>query len=525
MFNKTAAFHITQDAVHLTCAKSRFSSVDFAAFDTEPCDGSDTASISAALIALAGRNQLAGFRVVTSLPAHKSMVKEFTFPFTDRRKIDEVVLIEAEDAIPVALDELACSYQIMNKGPEGATVLFAAAERDAVNAVLAAFDGAGMKVEAVYHEPYALYHLSRITSESASYIHVDLGRHASIVNIVTGGVLVHSRVLNTGIHDALKPLLGRKDDPCAFEKVLYGFNPAKKETASSAKIVRKLAIKPAQLQKFSDSFTDHAAKTARQIAGVLKAFEKNGGALAHDRILLSGNSGYTEYFAGVLYTATDIPVYDLSAASLAPGGQNAYIYNISTGIAVADILNPDQINFMTSGTTDAPKLLSLKGLPVVMTVGALLIFLIFLISSTVYYGIRGSANDRMVSQQYRQLFRTAPPTGDPIADARKILETEKKQLSSISAIIPKERSLLANLDEVLRDFQSDPSFLLRDVTVNDKQIVINGEVGDSARLDEFKNKLKQSGRYSSVDLNTNFSGKTSVRFTITVKMKDAGGKR
>ncbi|HPM35834.1 MAG TPA: hypothetical protein PLE16_14685, partial [Spirochaetota bacterium] len=106
-----------------------------------------------------------------------------------------------------------------------------------------------------------------------------------------------------------------------------------------------------------------------------------------------------------------------------------------------------------------------------------------------------------------------------------MLENEKKQISSLSAVLPEKKSVLLNLEEALRFFSSDPAFSLKDITLNQNQININGEISDLSKIDDFKNKLNKSGKYSSVDLNTSYSGKTGVKFTLSIKLKGAAGKK
>ena len=160
-----------------------------------------------------------------------------------------------------------------------------------------------------------------------------------------------------------------------------------------------------------------------------------------------------------------------------------------------------------------------------MLASALLIFVLYFIISSIVLISKGNGSGEILKQQFKQQFRQEAKTSDVIAEAKTILDNEKKQISSLSAVLPEKKSILLNLEEALRFFSSDPAFSLKDVTLNQNQININGEISDLSKIDEFKNKLNKSGKYSSVDLNTSYSGKTGVKFTLSIKLKGAAEKK
>ena len=115
MFGNISAFQIDSGRIYFAKGKTRFSSIEFLAFDTADYNEKDPASLIRALSDIASKHDITGSKMVTTLPAHNIIMKNFSFPFSDKSMIDEVVLLEAEENIPVEIDTLYHSHQILHK--------------------------------------------------------------------------------------------------------------------------------------------------------------------------------------------------------------------------------------------------------------------------------------------------------------------------------------------------------------------------------------------------------------------------
>jgi hypothetical protein len=55
------------------------------------------------------------------------------------------------------------------------------------------------------------------------------------------------------------------------------------------------------------------------------------------------------------------------------------------------------------------------------------------------------------------------------------------------------------------------------MVVNEGIVRIDGQVSSSRIIDDFKNRLLETGKFGSVDLNTNISRKNEIGFSLVIK--------
>ncbi|HPJ16481.1 MAG TPA: type II secretion system protein GspL, partial [Spirochaetota bacterium] len=155
----TAAFHIESDSVKLVTAKSNFTNLEFLSFDSEPLAPGKKSDISGAIKSLCARNAISSSRIVAALPSEKVIIKTISLPFTDERKIAEIIPIEAEENIPIDIDKITLVHQILSKSKEGCNVIIAACRTDYLEEFKNSFSNAGLNISAVYLEYNALFAL------------------------------------------------------------------------------------------------------------------------------------------------------------------------------------------------------------------------------------------------------------------------------------------------------------------------------------------------------------------------------
>ena len=505
----TTAFHIESDSVKMITAKSSFTSLEFLSFDSEPFAPGKKNDFVRALNTLCGRNSLNASRIIASMPSEKVIIKTISLPFSDERKIAEIIPIEAEENIPVDIDKITLTYQILSKSKEGSDVLIAACRKDYLEDFQNSFIEAGLRLSAVYLEYNALFALNKYSnSSSQESSQIDFGKDRIIINKIKNGKLTETKTLAKGYSD--------------FSKI---FADAKLSSLETAKLISSSDIKlssdtrkskKTNLAPLYEKYETAVSKTAKTIAAFIRP-------QGEEKILFSGVNLFAQSFAGILFKELEIPVYDFSAVNVIKNFKEANC-EIPCGTLICDQNPSVQANFLSK--TEKPSEIFKDIKPALfMFASAVFIFTLYFIISSIALITRGNDSGEILKQQFKQQFRQEAKTNDVIAEAKDILANEKKQLSSLSAVLPEKKSVLLNLEEALRFFSSDPAFSLKDVTLNQNQINMNGEISDLSKIDDFKNKLSKSGKYSSVDLNTSYSGKTGVKFTLSIKLKTAEGKK
>ena len=92
-----------------------------------------------------------------AIPGDQLSVRVLQLPFTDARKIEQVVGYELEGQIVHALEDVVFDHLVVGTSAEGSTVLAAAAKRDDIAALIAANETRGSHPRALYAAP-AIYH-------------------------------------------------------------------------------------------------------------------------------------------------------------------------------------------------------------------------------------------------------------------------------------------------------------------------------------------------------------------------------
>src|SRR6516165_6129686 len=88
-----------------------------------------------------------------AVPGDQLSVRVLELPFTDPRKIDQVVGYELEGQIVNAIEDVVFDHLVVSQKPEGSTVLAVATKRDDLAALIAAAEGRGIHPRALYAAP------------------------------------------------------------------------------------------------------------------------------------------------------------------------------------------------------------------------------------------------------------------------------------------------------------------------------------------------------------------------------------
>src|SRR5580692_3513347 len=88
-----------------------------------------------------------------AMPGDQLSVRLMQLPFTDARKVDQVVGYELEGQIVHALEDVVFDHLVVGATAEGSSVLAVAAKRDDVAALIAVLEAKGTHPRAIYAAP------------------------------------------------------------------------------------------------------------------------------------------------------------------------------------------------------------------------------------------------------------------------------------------------------------------------------------------------------------------------------------
>ncbi|MBQ26988.1 MAG: hypothetical protein CMH81_02420 [Nitrospiraceae bacterium] len=148
-------------------------------------------AVSQRLRVLFQEHSLFGVPVVVAMPTHWVFSRILTIPFTDPKKVAQVISYETEELIPLGLDEVVFDHTIIDSHEGESTVLVAAVPQDRMTQYLELLANAGIDPVSMDLDSLALFHFYRYAlKESAQdVVLIDIGASKSTICIVSGGKL------------------------------------------------------------------------------------------------------------------------------------------------------------------------------------------------------------------------------------------------------------------------------------------------------------------------------------------------
>lgn len=531
MFENIAAIDIGSTSIKAISIKVGFRDFQIRNFLIEDIDllkEDRKEAVSEALGRILQDDTIAGSRLISTFPTEDIIIRNLKFPFTDLRKIAETIPYEAEDNIPFPLDSVIFDFQSLGTvDKEKAKVMLTAVRKEQLSAFLEPFIEKEVHLTQLGFQANSLYECYKYftTIEDENVIQLHIGSKKTILNIICNHQLLYTRSIPWGTEE-IRQLLSEELNKDANETetilqtmhldILSVENNAGNDTHEKYKITKP---KLKKIIKFSQ---DHTEKLLEQILITIKSFHSENEEISYSRILISGGGAEISGIASLISKEMEIPVLAHPFHD-SQKDNNSYLRFIPVFGTILAYISKKNIyvdflkdEFKPEIEQSSARMYFLAGAFGVMTIITLFIYLI---SSAIITSSTNEKYDEILRDQYKKYFREYPKTEKPIAEASKLLEAEKKGLKNIEVLISENESLMDLLKDILTPFPKDSDFNLRNIVINERVIRIDGTIGSSAAIDEYKEKLNENKNFDSVTMNIKSSRKDNVMFSMTIKMK------
>lgn len=234
--------------------------------------------------------------VVVSIPASRTYSRSIVLPGDIQGDILDAVRLEAEQSIPVPVDQLNIDFMVTSQTKDSLTAYTCAAPRHIVDSCLSATTANGLKTVLVEPSMNAVARLLRASEHGdLSTVIVDIGAANTDVAVldgtikVTGGVPIGGNTLTLDISNALSVSLEQAHQM----KVLSGINAG------------------TQQRKISKAVTPSLTKISTEIRKIMRYYEERiPGARKFEQVLIIGGGsnmpGIGEYFTEHLEIASRV---------------------------------------------------------------------------------------------------------------------------------------------------------------------------------------------------------------------------
>lgn len=164
----------------------------------------DTAAVVKTLKALITNLKLKKKKICTSISGHSVIIKKVTLPSVDENTLEETILQEATQHIPYDISDVNLDFQVIGpnqEAKENLDLILVAVKKETINDYIMVIEEAGLESVVVDVDTFALsnsfsHNYAENNEELIALI--DIGAHMTSINVVSQGLSIFSRNINSG---------------------------------------------------------------------------------------------------------------------------------------------------------------------------------------------------------------------------------------------------------------------------------------------------------------------------------------
>jgi general secretion pathway protein L len=517
VFESIAAIDIGSSSIKMVLAKRGLRDFHITDLLTEPVDLSSDDRETAqrqAIERLIAKNPIKGSTPLVNLPMEKTIIRHLVFPFNDKSKIAEAVTFEAQENIPFDVHDLDLDYQITS-GPldDSGRVIVAATHAETISDYTAFLENSDLRPVHIGLESNALYECYTYFAynEDENVIQLDIGHSKTIINIIRDNRLMYTRCITIGTGIIISKIasqlkISEDDARTAFEGLRLDLSDFDATLTRGG--YKNYGVTKQKLKTIHAFAMEIIHDIIEQTNLTLKSFAREFGALEFRRLLFTGGGSHLHGITSILSKETGIHSEKAD-------------FPIAIGMALSFFTRSERINFLKGDFRPSyvPATRQHYRLAAAFITAALLILLVHLFINLLFQTFDARRYHAVLESQFSRYFQNRPTQGDPLAEAEKIVSTEKQELKLITDIIPSGPTMLQALQDVTSQFPGDQAFQVKNLVIDNEFIRIDGETSSGSTVDTYKNKLIETKKFESVTLNTTMSRRDLVSFTLAIKLK------
>jgi general secretion pathway protein L len=464
-----------------------------------------------------------------AVPGDQLSVRVLELPFSEARKIDQVVGYELESQIVNPIEEVVFDHLVAAQRPEGTTVLAAAARREDLANLLAVADAQNVHPRALFAAPVIYRALFPVTAPAPEgppapcRALVDIGHERTNICIVRGGNAIFARTIRRGgAH--LTAAIARA----------FGADLDRAEQAKRGEAFLTSPGNPAQtplLVKLDAVLREALAPTMRELRQTLASFSASA-RQDIEALLVVGGGGRLAGLLPYLQSELGVPARHLSSrealervgrsAGVEAGEESAApesdAHALAAAIAMAAARGSREIDFRRGPFAYRANFSILRQKAGHLATLAACI----LLAGGIDVGAKLSslrserkALDKDLKTQTQELF------GKPRDDAEAVTELLRKGFREELAPLPKATAFDL-LDQISRKVPPADKVKLdvAELEIRPKKTFIKGTADTATAVDEIATKLKEIDCFEEVTKGaiTEVSG-GAKQFTLTIASK------
>lgn len=482
-----------------------------------------------------------------NVPYESLFTRELSFPFSDRRKVREVLPFELEPLIPNDITDVVYdSYLTTHAHGKLTRAIVAGARKDVLIRYLDEFRQREITVLGIYTPHDALFRLHPFTGiESCIMLHVS--RLVSIIVIVLNGEWRFARVMPVGYDWLIAKLRSKwKADAADVHRILLALPHSLDESAEVEDFKKAQKISNPKFKALTDSVEEFTQVISRELEVSLRN-------LQIDQDTTAEEAGVEQKDPAAPISPDELPVALSSDLNNAIVIENALAKNLKRRVepfpyerTPLALLNREHLITMGGAYSQTVStrmnlmkdelkkwvVSSQAGASRIVTIVAAAAVLVFGLSYFIDLKRRGAQLREWEDRQtkvFQQFFAGAQlPENVSAPTYAKELVRKEKQKTEILEIFLKAPRLSAILVQLHQNISTDVNLEITSFYYSDRGVEINGLVPDYAKLEEIKRSLGKATLLTGIESKNENStpgpgGTNRIKFTLFCKIKKPEG--
>ena len=452
--------------------------------------------------------QQSGFQVdscVVGLPLSIISLRNLTLPFTDRRKMTQVLPLELEEQLLVPMEDQIVDFMVTRRQGAGSHLLVGAVEKVILHKLLPVLEENGLTPQAVAPAVsfLAREHMQdRGKPESTLFLHADM--HAMSMALWIDDRVVFMRRMAYAQQFLVESFLGGRKGLAVLDQ----------QTAEQS-LIRICAAITTSLYFFQQEFEDKV-----QIGGVVLSG------------CLTGENRYQELISHELGLELEAspPLHEKSTIRLAPAVEEhwqSFRFDSPLALALGGLRKKksQDLNFLQGEfARDSRLLFSKRSLLAAAVVFSLICVAWIGFMLVDYRTLNSRATD--LHGEMVALFKQTFPEVTRVVDPHVQMQSKLKEVRSSEVSIPLfsgDKRVLEILADISGRIPKDLSLHVSRLVIDQESVQIKGTTDAYNNVDVIKNKLAASPRYVEVKIvsATADKKKGSIRFEIRLQLVEA----
>lgn len=462
--------------------------------------------------------------VVSAIEGNKISLRRLTFPFRDRRKLNQAIPFAVEGEIPFALDDIVIDWMSLAEVGSGGEVLAALTRRENVAARLAQLQAVGIDPRCLEAEGLVLGNLSALFDLPDRCLIIDLGHRKTNVALVMHGRAVNAHaipVAGAAFDKAIAQARGCSLEEAAERKCAAGDQANGNALASFPELEPLLARLAREIMRFLDANASQTLdeQDPHSVAGV-------------DDIVLVGGSARLAGIAAALEDQVGIPTTCIGAPR---EGEHGPVLGEGDPVSFAPALAlalrssaraTSQLDFRQNGfayRTNYLQILSqdLRPTAILAATAAALGLLSFGVSLALESS-RASELEEQAVALYSEVRPGAPP-GNPVPAMSQALR-EAQDRADFLGIYGTDLSAVDLLAELSRRIPADVKVKFEDINIERRVVKIKVLGENYQAADRLKSLLAKAPPFTNaeVDKVQRTRDGSGTRFNLTLNLASEG---